>query len=92
MSECIEVKLVDSFVKNKIGDGNGESTIYLGGKLKHQLILDVFGGDVLAYIEDIWFILYRVKFHIFLGNGWGLWVIRRNTLDDSINAVATEDN
>lgn len=43
MSECIEVKLVDSFVKNKIGDGNGESTIYLGGKLKHQLILDVFG-------------------------------------------------
>lgn len=35
MSNYLEVKLVDSFVLNKLGEGHGESRLYLGG---HGLI------------------------------------------------------
>ena len=38
----IEVKLVDSFVLNKIGEGHGESRLYLGGISSKQLIKTIF--------------------------------------------------
>jgi len=38
----IEVKLVDSFVLNKIGEGHGESRLYLGGISSKQIIKTIF--------------------------------------------------
>ena len=42
MSECIEVKLVDSFVLNKLGEGHGESRLYLGGYSNLKIINNIF--------------------------------------------------
>ena len=41
----IEVKLVDSFVLNKIGEGHGESRLYLGGMSSKQHIQKIFNKD-----------------------------------------------
>lgn len=41
----IEVKLVDSFVLNKIGEGHGESRLYLGGMRSKQHIQTIFNQD-----------------------------------------------
>ena len=38
----IEINLVDSFVLNKIGEGHGESRLYLGGKNSKELIDSIF--------------------------------------------------
>jgi hypothetical protein len=37
-----KISLVDSFVLNKLGEGHGESTLYLGGKTRHEDIAEVF--------------------------------------------------
>ena len=37
-----EIALVDSFVLTKLGEGHGESTLYLGGKKDHEDILSFF--------------------------------------------------
>lgn len=38
----MEIKLVDSFVLNKLGEGHGESRLYLGGKTSNNDIKDIF--------------------------------------------------
>lgn len=37
-----KINLPDSFVVNKLGEGHGESTLYLGGKRDHSHIYDLF--------------------------------------------------
>ena len=37
-----KINLPDSFVVNKLGEGHGESTLYLGGKKDHSHIYDLF--------------------------------------------------
>ena len=37
-----KINLPDSFVINKLGEGHGESTLYLGGKKDHSHIYDLF--------------------------------------------------
>ena len=37
-----EIALVDSFVLTKLGEGHGESTLYLGGKGAHENISSFF--------------------------------------------------
>ena len=46
-----EISLVDSFVLNKLGEGHGESTLYLGGKKKHEQIYELFGNSPSAKIK-----------------------------------------
>ena len=42
MIENLEVKLVDSFVLNKLGEGHGESRLYLGGYSNLKIINNIF--------------------------------------------------
>jgi len=42
MSNSLEVKLVDSFVLNKLGEGHGESRLYLGGYSSLDTINKIF--------------------------------------------------
>ena len=46
-----EINLVDSFLLNKLGEGHGESTLYLGGKKKHEQIYELFGNSASAKIK-----------------------------------------
>jgi len=42
-----QISLVDSFVLTKLGEGHGESTLYLGGKNKVDEITDFFGNEAI---------------------------------------------
>lgn len=61
----IEINLVDSFVLNKIGEGHGESRLYLGGKNSKEVIDSIFNikdpsNQVLAFSKKN--IISAVKF------------------------------
>lgn len=63
--DVIEINLVDSFVLNKIGEGHGESRLYLGGKNSKELIGSIFNikdpsNQVLAFSKKN--IISTVKF------------------------------
>ena len=42
LKSSIEINLVDSFVLAKIGEGHGESRLYLGGKSNKEIIESIF--------------------------------------------------
>ena len=51
MSNSLEVKLVDSFVLNKLGEGHGESRLYLGGYSSLDTINKIFTSSENSIIQ-----------------------------------------
>ena len=50
-----EIALVDSFVLTKLGEGHGESTLYLGGKGAHEDIASFFDAPFKDKIFQVYF-------------------------------------